>query len=181
MHSLPHQINVVQRRNDGQKESRPQKADAGHRNPSDMVELPQHHENNRRDLSKRVGFAENAGAKIAQSRDGVEHRAHREDANVAAENHDGELPRNLMHDGEHQERRAEQHLVGNRIEILTEQCLLVKRTRQQSVQPVAEPGEQKQNERTAVVSLDQLYHHEGKERHAHQGELIGRSENLRQP
>lgn len=181
VHSFPHQIQIVQRRNNGEKKCCAQKAYAGGPYPSDMVELPQHHKNHSRDLSEGVGFTENAGTKIAQSRDGIEHSAHCKNANIPAENHHRELPGNLVNDGKNQERRAEQHLIGNGIEILSEQRLLMKGAGQQSVQPITKPCEEKQDECAAIVSLDQLYYHEWQECHAHQRELIGRGEYLRKP
>src|SRR5947209_16826937 len=131
----------MQRRKDRQKKCRPQKTDASRRYPPDIVELPQHHKNNCCELSKRVCLAENARTKIAQPGNGVKHSADGEDANVAAENHNRELPRNLVDNGEHQKHRAEQHFVGNGIEILPEQSLLMQSTRQQSVQSITQASE----------------------------------------
>src|ERR1700685_139371 len=137
----------MQRGDDGKGESGAQKCGAGDPSPAYAVDLQQENEKDRGDLRKRVGLAKNAGAKIAQSGDGKEHGAGGEDGNVAAENQHRKLPLNLVQDREHQEHGAQQELVGDRIEILAEQGLLVEGSGEQAAEAVAEARDDENNQR----------------------------------
>ena len=132
---------------DGEGESGAQKRCAGDPYPAHPVDLQQENKEDRSDLRKRVGFAKDAGTKIAQPGDGKEHGAGSQDGNVAAENQHRELPLNLVQDREHQEHRAQQEFVGDRIEILAEQGLLVEGSGEQAVEAVAEARDDENNQR----------------------------------
>ncbi len=92
-------IDVVQSGNDGKGESRAQKSGAGNPDPERGMNSQQHNEDHGGKLRESIGLAENAGAEVAKSGDHVEQGAHDDDANVPAENHDRELPGDLVDDG----------------------------------------------------------------------------------
>jgi len=64
---------------------------------------------------------------------------------------------------------------------LPQQRLLMQSAGQQSIEAIAEPGEQRQDKRALEVVLQQLVYDERQERHARQGQLVGRSEDLLNP
>jgi len=101
------------------------------------IDLKQHDKQDGRHLGERVRLAKNTGAKIAESRDGVQHAADKQDADVAAKDQHRVLPRNQVHYRQHEKYGAEQQLVSDGVEILAEQCLLMEATSKQSVKPVA--------------------------------------------
>src|SRR5205807_3872652 len=108
--------------------------------------LHQHNEENGTDLRNRVGLAEDTGAEISQTCDREQHSASGENGNVAAENQHRILPRDLMQNRKHEKHRAQQELVSDWIQILSEQCLLVECAGKQSVQAIAEAGNDEKNQ-----------------------------------
>ena len=110
----------------------------------------------------------------------VAYKNHRggDDAEVAAENQHRVLPGNLLHERKHQEQRAEQQLVGDWIEILPEQRLLMQGARQQSVESVAQSRGNQQAERPGPVAIDDRNDDEGNEDQAQQRDLVRRRQEL---
>ncbi len=53
-------------------------------------------------------------------------------------------------------------------------------SRQQAVKSIAESGDDEDDHRPEIVSVDQVDHDEGNEDHPKQRELVGRSEDLRE-
>src|SRR4051812_39061299 len=100
----------MQCRDDGEDESRTQKDGAQDPYPALLQDFKEKHEEYSSDLGKCIGLAENARAEISQSGNREQDGAGRKDRNVTAEDHDGEFPRNLVQDGEHEENCAEQEL-----------------------------------------------------------------------
>src|SRR5215831_17204589 len=86
--------------------------------PAHRVHLQQNHKKHCRDLGERVGFSEDAGAKVAKASNGVKNRADNENRYVAAEDNDRKLPWNTMKYREHKKNGAQQKFVSNRIEVL---------------------------------------------------------------
>jgi hypothetical protein len=129
-------------------------------------------------LREGIGFAENAGAKIAQAGNHEQHAADQQDGNVAAENHDRIFPGNHAFDREHKKHGAHQQFVGDGVEILAEQGLLMQGAGQQSVEAVAHAGENEQRQRPFEIVLDQVDDDERQENHPQQRELVGRGEDL---
>src|SRR5271165_3413534 len=107
MQALPYQKDIVHPGDNGEGEGEAQEGQAGDPDPPGRVDLVQHDEEYGGYLRESIRLAEDAGAEVAQTGDGVEHGAGAQDGNVAAENQHGELPGNLMQDGEHQEGGAE--------------------------------------------------------------------------
>src|SRR5271155_2480933 len=133
----------MQCRNNGESKSGTQKKAAAHGDPRGVVDFEQEHKKYGSDLGESVGFTEDAGTEIAQSGDGVEHGAGGKNGNVATENDHGEFPGNFMQDRQHQKHGAEQKLVGDGIEVLSQHGLLLESAGKQAVEPIAEPGQHK--------------------------------------
>src|SRR5580658_29772 len=168
----------MQRRDDSEDESRAKKDRAGDPYPAQWANLKQQNEKYRTDLREGVGLAENAGTEVAQSGNGEQDRAGGKNGNVAAEDHDGELPGNLVQDRQHEEHRAQQKLVGDGIKVLTEKSLLMQRAGQQAIQAVAESGDHENDQRPEITALHQMNHDERNENHPQQRELIGSGEDV---
>ena len=109
--------------------------------------MKQEHKKDRGHLGERVRLAENAGPKLAQTGDRIEHSADSEDGNVPAEHHHGELPGNLVQYRQHEKHGTHEELVGDGIEILTEQCLLFELAGEQPVEAVADCRQHEQRQR----------------------------------
>ena len=171
---------VVQRGDDREEEGCAKKNRARNPYPTYRFHFKQKDEKQRADLRKGIGLAEDAGAEIPQSGDREQDGAGGENRYVAAENHNRELPRNLVKYGEHKKQRAEQEFVGDGIEVLAEQRLLMKPASEQAVEAIAEPGDDKEREGPEVVSVDKMDDDEGDEHHPEQRELIGSGEDLRE-
>ena len=128
----------MQRRNDGKDKGCARGRWCERSKSNERANLKQENEKDSGDLRKSVGLAKNAGTKIPQAGDGEKHGAGGENGNVAAEDQHRKLPRNLVQDREHEKHRAQQKLVGDRVEILAEQSLLMECAGEQSIQAIAE-------------------------------------------
>src|SRR5712675_1669357 len=89
-----HQNDVVQGRDDRKQEGGAQEDGARNPNPTNRPDLKKQNKKHGTDLREGVGLAENAGAEVAQARNGEKHRAGGKDRNIAAEDHNRKLPRN---------------------------------------------------------------------------------------
>src|SRR5581483_1215319 len=92
------QIQIVQCRNNGKNKHGLQKPFAQNRNPVSLMHLQEHHKHDGCNLGECVGFAENAGTKIAQAGNRIKNSTHNEYADVTAKDDDSELPRNFVND-----------------------------------------------------------------------------------
>src|SRR5450755_643770 len=178
MQAVLHQKCVVDGRDDGEEEGSAQEGGGGDRHPALGNDEKQHYEENRGHLREGVGFAEDAGAKIAQAGNHEQHSADQQDGNVATEYDDRIFPGNHALDREHEKHGAHEQFVGDGIEILAEDSLLVQGAREQAVEAVAHSGENKQRKRPFEIVLDDVNDDEGQKDHAQQRELVGRSQNL---
>ena len=133
-----------------------------------------------RQLGAGVGLAKDAGAKIAQSGNHEEHSADQKDGDVAAENDDGVFPgdEGALFNREHEEHGAHQQFVGDGVEVLSENGLLMQGAGEEAVEAVAQSGENEQGQRPFEIVLDQIDHDEGQKDHAQQRELVGRGQDL---
>ena len=148
--------------------------------PGHWLDLKQKHEKNGADLGESVGLAEDAGAEVPEPGDREQDGAGGENRDVAAEDQNCELPGNLVENRQHQKQGAQQKFVGNRIEVLAEQRLLMKAAGEQAIEAIAETSHHKQNKRPEIVSVHKVDDDEGDEDHPEQSELVGSSEDLRQ-
>ncbi len=170
----------MNRGNNREGEDGPEKRQAGDVDPADGVDLQEHDEEYGGDLGEGVGFAEDAGAEVAESGDGVEHGAGGENGYVAAEDENGELPGNFVQNGEHHKRGAEQELVGDGVEILSEEGFLIEGAGEEAVEAVAASGDDKEDERPFVFAVHEVVDDEGKKHHPEKRELVGEGEQLRE-
>src|SRR6266568_7867014 len=125
MQPLSDQQDIVKSGQNRKGESGAQKTEARNRYPSSWTQFHQQHKKDSGHLRERVRLAKNARAKIAQPGDSIENCAGTEDRDVAAEDDHGELPGDLMQDCQHQEHSAEQQLVSDGIEVLSQDGLLL--------------------------------------------------------
>ena len=77
--ALTHQKHIVDCRHHGETDSGMKKRGQRNPDPAVMLDLKQQHKKNRSHLGKCVGLAEDAGTEVTQARDGVQHRAGKED------------------------------------------------------------------------------------------------------
>ena len=173
-----HQECVVYGRDNGEDERGAQEGDARDPDPAHGLDEQQQHEENRRDLREGIRLAENAGTKISQPGDHEKYAADQQDGDIAAEHHHRVLPGNHAFDREHEKHGAHQQLVGDGVEILAEQRLLMQRAGEQAVEAVAQSGKNEQRQRPLEILLDQIDDDERQENHPQQRELVGRGQNL---
>src|SRR5208282_387051 len=178
MQPVLHQKCVVHGGDDGEDKGGSQEGGARDPHPAYGLDEQQQDEENRGHLGEGVGFAEEAGAKIAQAGNHEQHAADQQDGDVAAEHHDRIFPGNHPFDREHKKHSTHQQLVGDGVEILAEQGLLMQGAGQQAIEAVAHSGENEQRQRTFEIVLDQIDDDEGQENHAQERELVGRSQDL---
>ncbi len=143
MQPAPNQIDVVQAGDDGECECGAEKCLLSDPDPFHVVNLQQHDKYNSRQLGERICFAEDAGAKITQPGNCVQNCADEKNANVTAEDHHRKLPGYFVNDGKHEEDSAQQELVGDGVEVLSEERLLFEAAGEQAIQAVAYAGQHK--------------------------------------
>lgn len=177
--ALLNQDDVVQRRDDGEDKGGAEEFDASDPDPAGRVDFVEKNKKDGADLRERIGFSEDAGTEVAESGDGEQNGAGGEDRDVAAENDNRVFPRNFVKDGEDQENRAQQELVGNGIEVLSKQGLLMQPAGEQPVKTIAEAGDDEHDQGPLVVAIHQVDHDERYEDHAEERELVGGGEDLR--
>jgi len=177
-HAMSGEEDVVDAGDDGERGGSVKKSHAGDPDPAQTVDLEQKREEYRGDLSEGVGFAEDAGSEVTQTGNGVEDDTGAKNRKITAENQHRIFPGNIAENGKHEEHGAEQKFVGDGIEILPQQSLLMQAAGKQAVEAIAETGKDEKNQRPEKFALDNLNHDEGNENHAQQRELIGRAENL---
>src|SRR5258708_32735845 len=154
--AAPHKIDVVKRGENGEEERCAEKKPSREPYPVFSMHLKKHDKKHRRHLREGVGLAKNAGPEVAQPRYGVEHAADEKNADVSRENQHREFPRNEIDDRQNQENGAKQHFVGDGVEILAEQSLLMQAAGKQAVKAIAQAGQQREDERALVVVVEKL-------------------------
>src|SRR5579885_402987 len=146
-----HKNDVVQRGNDGEEECGAQENSSSNPYPLHRVHLQKHREKDRTDLRESVGFAEDAGTEIPQPCYREKYGAGSKNGNVPAEDKDRVFPGNLVQDRQDQEQSTQQKLVSNRIQVLSQQSLLMQSSGQQSIQSITEARDNKQKQRPTVM------------------------------
>ena len=156
----------------GEDEGGVKEAALHHHHPRLRGDLRQHDEEHGRNLAEGACLAEDAGAKVAHAHRRVQHDAGGDDDQVAAEDDDGVLPGNLLHERQHEKQRAEQQLVGNGIEILAKHRLLIQHARQQPIESIAESGDDQQAQRPSPIAIEDVDDDERNEDKPKQCELV---------
>jgi hypothetical protein len=167
---------VVHRGNDGESEGRLQEKFPGDHDHWSLVDRKQQYKEDGTDLGKRVRLPKDAWTKVAQTGDHIKNSADGENRDVTAEHQHRVLPGNHVEDGEHKKHGAQQKLIGDGIEILSEQRLLMQFAGKQSIQPITEPGQHEQSQCPAVVLLHKIDDDEGDKQHTKQRKLVGSCE-----
>lgn len=168
----------MQGRDDGQREHCPDPDSLQHNDPKPACDFAQNGCPNGHDLCQGVGFAEDRWTEVAQGSGGVHQRAHHENDDVAAKDHCGDPPGNAVRRRKNYEQCAEQELVGDRIEVLSEFGALAQRARQQAIESIADAGQHKKDQRDPVMAIDNRADHKGNEAQAQQREQVGKTADL---
>ena len=83
-----------------------------------------------------------------------------------------------MQNRKHQEHCAQQEFVGNRIEVLTKRGLLFQGTREQAIEGITESCQYEQSQRPGIMTANKINDDKRQKRHAQQGQLVRRTEQL---
>src|ERR1039457_2230531 len=140
--------------------------------------LCQNNEENSSDLTTSVQLAINTGPEVAKPDRGIQNHGGGHDAQVAAEHQDGVLPRDLPDKRKHQKQRTQQQLVGDWVQILPKQGLLVQGPRQKSVEGVAQCRRHQKTERPKPLPIDYRNDDKRNEDQAQKCDLVRRSPEL---
>lgn len=100
------------------------------------------------------------------------------DQHVAADDDDGHPGRDAPDEGEADEGRREEKLVGDRVEHGAEGAALVEQAREQTVQAVAHPGREEDGERPAGVPADEEDDEERGEKDPQDGDQVGKADRV---
>jgi len=123
-------------------------------------------------LHDRVEFAEQAGAEVFERAGGEEQGRDEQDSEVAAEDEHGDIARHEIHVGEDEEEGAEEELVGDGIEVLTEAGALGEHAREQAVEAVAKASENEEAESEAVAAIEDRDNEERDDEQTRQREQV---------
>ena len=178
MQAVLHQKCVVHGGDDREDESGAQESGARDPDPACGLDQQQQHKEDRGHLGEGVGFSEDAGTEIAQAGDHEQHAADQQDRNVAAEHDDRIFPGNQLFDGEDEKHGTHQQLVGDGIEILAEERLLMQGASEEAIEAVAYSGQNEECQRPLEIVFNQIDDDEGQKDHPQQRELIGSGQDL---
>jgi hypothetical protein len=144
---------IMQGGNDGQRSG----GIKGHRSQHDQrygsKDLAEQDGEQRQDLGAGTCLAVDAWTEIAYAETDIEKRGNDENSQVAAKNQDSDPSRHELLVHEDEEQRTEQKLVGHRVEVLADLGLLLEQSRGQSIETIAESGDDEKAKRSLVVRL----------------------------
>src|SRR5262249_6527644 len=143
------------------------------REPGVGIGRGEHYHENENDLKQRGRFAEEAWRKRAVAGNEQDDGGDGEDQNVAAQDHDGKPPGNLFFHGENHERRREQKLVGDRVEISADGRFLIELASEQAVKGVGTAREYQHQQGVAVAFVNNEDEEKGQDAQAEQRDLVG--------
>src|ERR1700676_122077 len=132
-----------------------------------------HDREHQNDLECRSHLAVNARRKGPVTRDKQNHHSHHKNQNVAAENDNREPPRNLFLECQNNERRREQQLIGDWIEISAKRRPLIEAASEQAIDAVRKPGDNKNQQSPSIPLVRNKNKEERQEAEAQQSDLIG--------
>ena len=144
---------VMQGGNDGQERGRIEGQGPQHNQRHGSIDLANKNREERQNLGAGAGLAVDAGAEVAHTETDVEKSGNDQNAQVTAENQDGDASRHqpLVH--EDQEQGAEHQLVGDGIEVLANLGMLLEDPCGEAVEAIAEAAYDKEAKRGSVVRL----------------------------
>src|SRR6202012_4832938 len=106
------------------------------------------------DLDEAVGLPKERGAEVPQADGEVEQEGCDAHADVASEDEDGDARVHEPVVGEHEEEGAEEQLVGDGIEELSDEGALLKPARKQAVHRVSAAGHEEEGEGVEEAMLE---------------------------
>src|SRR5262249_21194916 len=115
------------------------------------IRRSEHYSKNKHNLKERSKFAVNAGWKWPVSGNQNNYSGNDEQQNVTAQHHNRKPPRHFLCHRQNYERRREQQLVRNRIEVSAERGPLIQPARQHAVDSVAQSRNYQNQERPFVL------------------------------
>src|ERR1700756_669015 len=101
-----HENQIVQRRDDREKESSAQEHGASNPYPTQANDFEQKHKENSTDLRKSIRLPKDARAEVPEPGNGKQNSAGRQDRDVAAEHKHSVFPGDLVQDREHEKHSA---------------------------------------------------------------------------
>src|SRR5919204_2378919 len=146
--------------------------------PASIGDIVEKHEEKCSDLYGRSQLAEQRGAQVPNGVGYVEHRAHHQHEDVAAEHQHCDSPCHVVGERKHKKERAQQQLVGDRIEILPKFGPLVQQTCQQAVKSVAQPRQNEKRQSQLRATVKNCDDDERNKKQPQQGEEVGSAANL---
>src|ERR1041385_6562136 len=123
----------------------------GQMGPVGFLDLMQERQGHADDLRCRIGLAKPAWPEDLHDSCRVEQRANDQNNDVAAEDQDRYRPADDVRNREHQKHRAQEQLVGDRVQILAQRCFLLQYAGQEAVQSISDSGGHKDDQRPAIV------------------------------
>jgi hypothetical protein len=165
---------IVESRDNGEERGGIQGEGAEHDQRARRKYLADQDGEERQDLCTGTCFAINAGAEVAHPEADIEEGRDDEDTKIAAKHQDGHASRDelLMH--EHKKERAEEELVGDRIEVLTDLGLLLEHPGSKAIQAVTKAGDDKETECCLVMGLQHGDDQKGDDAQAKERKQVGR-------
>lgn len=157
--------------------SEPDRAGDDARRPN----LGEKHDEDGADLGEGVHLAEDGWREVAKIGGHVERGANHQNDDIPAEDHHGHGSRDLVYEGELEEQRAEQELIGNGIEIGAQHGALMQRAGEQAIERVADAGQKEQRQRPCPMGIQDGDDDEWNESQAKQRELVGSGAQLTVP
>src|SRR6266404_5315093 len=148
------------------------------RDPERGMHFVEQHDEDGANLHPGIHLAPDARTKIADRSNRIQQPSDQHDEDVAREDQDGDAPPYFVHDGKHNEQGAEQELVGNGVEILAELGVLMQLARQQPVEAIGQAGDDQDEQRPTVVTLEHGNRGERNKDEPQQRELVGRGPEL---
>ena len=114
-----------------------------------------------------------AGAELTPSRRRIQNRRHHQDPHIPAEDQHRHAHRNQAHVHQHQKERAQQQLVGHRVQVLAQQAALLEQARQQAIQRVGQSRSHKTAQSSAQMPFQNGGHQERRQTDAQQRQKVG--------
>src|SRR5208283_1457720 len=140
--------------------------------PRQQRHLCQDDEKDGGNLADRVDLAEYAGTEVAKTNRRVQNHGGGDNAHVAAEHQDGVFPGDFLHEGQHEEQRAEEQFVREWIKVLPKKSLLVQCARQHAVESITQSRSDQKAERPGPVPVENRNNDEWNKNQAQKGDLV---------
>jgi len=135
--------------------------------------LAEEHGGDGKDLGEGIGLAKDAGVKLAPASGRIKQGRNQQNTHIPAEDQhsDGDGHQLLVH--QHEKQRAEEQLVGYRVEIGAEHGALLEEAREHAIEGIGETRGYKKAEAERIVALKDGRYQERRKADARQRKQIG--------